>query len=402
MENITNLWDKLMANIPNYIEALILLILAFICASIVKSLVRGTMKILKLDVVLDKAKLDDNKKTSLKDFIAKLFYLITFILFVPGVFEKLGLTGVSAPIVAMMDKLLTYLPNVIAATIILIIGLCISKGVKELIIPVFKKLNVDKYIEKAGVKSDSKVTVSEVLGNFVYVLILIPVIIASLDSLKIKAISKPATEMLNNILIFMPRVIVAIVIIYVGKFIADLACGLLENLLISIGTDKATENIMKASDTKISKDFSLSKIIAQILKIVIIIFFVVEGVNILQLEVLTSIGNSTIAYMPYAISSVIIMLLAILAGNFVESSINKKFNDSKTIAFISKVAIVVVGVFVTLYQLGIAKTMVNSAFIIILCAFAVAFAIAFGVGGRDFAKSMLSKLEKRVDSKSNK
>ena len=402
MESITNVWDKLMLNVPNYIEALILLILAFICASIVKSLVNGTMRVLKLDVALDKAKLEDNKKTSLKDFIAKLFYLITFALFVPGIFQKLGLTGVSEPVVAMMNKLLTYLPNIIAAVVILIIGLCVSKGVKELLIPVFRKLNVDKYLEKAGVKGDSKVTVSEVLGNIVYVLILIPVVIASLDALKIEAISKPATEMLNNILVFMPRVVVAIVIVYVGKFIADLVCGLLEKLLVSIGTDKATQNIMKVSDTKVSSDFSLSRIIAQIIKVVIIIFFVVEGINILKLEVLTNIGSKVIAYMPYAISSAIIMLLAILAGNFAESSINKKFSDNKAIAFIAKVAIVVVGVFITLYQLGIAKAMVNSAFIIILGAFAVAFAIAFGVGGRDFAKSMLSKLEKKIDSKSKK
>ena len=402
MENITNMWDKLMTNVPNYIEALILLILAFVFAVIVKSLVNKTMKILKIDVVLDKAKLDDNKKTSLKSFIAKLFYLITFALFVPGIFEKLGLKEVSKPIVEMMNKLLTYLPNIVASIIILIIGLCVSKGVKELLIPVFKKLNVDKYIEKAGVKSDNKATVSEVLGNIAYVLILIPVVIASLDALKIAAISKPATEMLKNILVFMPRVVIAIVIIYIGKFIADLACGLLEKLLISIGADKATENIIKASDTKVSKDFSLSKIVAQIVNVVIIIFFVVEGVNILKLEVLTNIGNSVIAYLPYAVSSAIIMLLAILTGNFVESSINKKFKDSKTIAFIAKVAVVVVGVFITLYQLGIAKEMVNSAFIITLGAFAVAFAIAFGVGGRYFAKSMLSKLEKKLDSKSKK
>ncbi|MBR1416988.1 MAG: mechanosensitive ion channel [Bacilli bacterium] len=402
MEMITNVWDRLMINVPNYVEALILLVLAMICASIIKSLVNTTMNVLKLDSALDKAKIDDNKKTSLKEFVAKLFYLITFVLFVPGIFGKLGLTGVSEPVVSMMNELLTYLPNIIAAVIILIIGLCISKGVRELLIPTFKKLNFDKFLEKAGVDGNNKVGLSEVLANIVYVLILIPVVIASLDALKIEAISKPATDMLNNILVFMPRVLIAIVIVYIGKFIAGLACGLLEKLLVSIGTDKVTQSIMDASDTKVSKDFSLSKIIANIIKIVIIVFFVVEGVNILQLQVLTNIGNNIIAYMPYAVSSVIIMLIAILVGNFAESSINKKFKDNKAIAFIAKVAIVVVGVFVTLYQLGIAKSMVNSAFIIILGAFAVAFAIAFGVGGRDFAKSMLSKLEKKIDGKSKK
>ena len=402
MYQVTDFWDKMMVNVPNAVEALLLLIIAFVCASIVKGLVLKTLEILKIDKALDKANIEKESKTSLKDFFGKLFYLVTFALFVPGIFEKLELNGVSEPVVAMMNKFLTYLPNIVAAVVLLIIGLCIARGVKELLIPIFKKVNIDKYLEKAGLEEDSKVTISEVFANIVYVLILIPVVIASLDALKIDAISKPATEMLNNILIFMPRVIIAIVIVYVGKFIADLASNLLEKLLISIGTDKATSNLLKASGTETEKEFSLSSIIAGVVKYVIIIFFLVEGLNIIKLEVLTNIGNKLIAYMPYAISSAIVLGIAILIGNFAENAINKEFKDNKIIALIVKVVIITIGAFVTLYQLGIAASLVQSAFIIVLGSFAVAFAIAFGVGGRDFAKSMLSRLEKRIDNKKRK
>lgn len=399
MDYFTNVWDKLMVNVPSAVEALLLLIIAFICATIVRALVNSTLNILKLDKALDKAKIEDEKKTSLKEFIAKLFYLITFALFVPGIFEKLNLKGVSEPVISMMDKLLTYLPNIIAATVLLVIGLCIARGVKELLIPIFQKLNMDKYLEKAGVQGDSKVTISDALANIVYVLILIPVVIASLDALKVEAISKPATEMLNNILIFMPKILVAIVIVYVGKFIADLAYNLLEKVLISIGTDRATSSMLNATGTKTEKEFSLSKIIAHLVKYIIIIFFLVEGVNILKLEILTNIGSKVITYMPYAISSVIILGISILVGNFAENGINSKFEDSKITALIVKVVIITIGAFITLYQLGIAASLVQSAFIIVLSAFAIAFAISFGIGGKDFASHMLGKLEKRIDTK---
>ena len=402
MENLTNMWSRLMSHVPNAIEALILLLLAFLCAYIVETLVYGTMKLLKIDSALDKAKLEDEKKLSLKDFVAKLFYLITFAFFVPGIFSKLGLTTVSEPIVSMLNKFLTYLPNIVAAVVILIIGLCIAKVVRELVIPVFKKLKVDKFLEKAGVKGDNKVTISEVLGNILYAIILIPVVIASLDALKIEVISKPATEMLNNILVFMPRIVVAIVIVYVGKFIANLAASLLEKVLISVGTDKTTANILKSSGTKTEKEFSLSKVIAGIVKYVIIIFFLVEGLNIIKLEVLTNIGSKIIAYLPYAISASIILGIAILVGNYSETKINEKFKSSQITALIVKVIIIIIGVFITLYQLGIAASLVQWAFIIIVGAFAVAFAVSFGIGGKDFAKSMLSKLEKRIDNKSNR
>lgn len=393
--DIVAVWDKLMLGVPSVVEALILLVIAFICATIVRELVFKTMQLVRLDKGLEKAKIEDEKKTSIKEFIGKLFYLIVFILFIPGIFEKLGLTGVAEPIVKMMNKLLEYMPNIVAASVILIIGLCIAKIVKELLVPVFRNLKVDSYLTKVGFEDTDKVSLSEVFAKTIYVLILVPVVIASLDALKIEAISKPSTEMLNDILVFMPRAVIAIVILFVGKFIASLACDLLEKVLVSIGTDKITENIVKNEE----KDFSLSKIIAGIVKYVIIIFFVVEGLNILKLHILTSIGSKVISYMPYAISSLIIIGIAFLLGNFAEKNINEKFTDSKISALIVKIVIFTIGVFIALYQLGIAKGLVNSAFIIILGAFAIAFAVSFGIGGRDFAKNMLGKLEKKIDRK---
>ena len=51
-----------------------------------------------------------------------------------------------------------------------------------------------------------------------------------------------------------------------------------------------------------------------------------------------------------------------------------------------------------LSQLDFATTIVNSAFIIVMCAFAAAFAIAFGVGGKDFAKKTLNKVEEKKEA----
>ncbi|MBR2840947.1 MAG: mechanosensitive ion channel [Bacilli bacterium] len=397
--DIVAVWDKLMLGVPSVVEALILLVIAFICATIVRELVFKTMQLVRLDKGLEKAKIEDEKKTSIKEFIGKLFYLIVFILFIPGIFEKLGLTGVAEPIVKMMNKLLEYMPNIVAASVILIIGLCIAKIVKELLIPIFRNLKVDSYLTKVGFEDTDKVSLSEVFAKAIYVLILVPVVIASLDALKIEAISKPSTEMLNDILVFMPRAVIAIVILFVGKFIASLASDLLEKVLVSIGTDKITESIIKTNEKESEKDFSLSKIIAGIVKYVIIIFFVVEGLNILKLQILTNIGSKVISYMPYAISSLIIIGIAFLLGSFAEKNINEKFTDSKISALIVKIVIFTVGVFIALYQLGIAKGLVNSAFIIILSAFAIAFAVSFGIGGRDFAKNMLGKLERKIDKR---
>lgn len=73
-------------------------------------------------------------------------------------------------------------------------------------------------------------------------------------------------------------------------------------------------------------------------------------------------------------------------------------NGHKTAALVTQCAIYTVGAFLILSQLGIAKELVNAAFILILAALAVAFAISFGVGGKDFAGRALEKLEGKLQN----
>ena len=52
-----------------------------------------------------------------------------------------------------------------------------------------------------------------------------------------------------------------------------------------------------------------------------------------------------------------------------------------------------------LSELGIAKNIVNTAFVLIVAALAIAFAISFGIGGKEFAGRTLKKLEGKYDQK---
>ena len=398
MQNIMYLWDSFIQGLPNVVVAILLLAIAFLVAWIAKNLVTKFMDLIKIEKLFQKVGLE-KENTKAKEFIAKLVYLIVFVLFVPGIFGKLGLTGISEPIMSMMNIFLTYLPNIIASILILIIGLFVAKIVKELLIPVLKKLNLDIYLSKLGFEMKSEKSIAEVLATIVYVLILIPVVIAALNTLNISAISEPAINMLHTIFNFIPNLAVGIVILFVGRFIANLVFAFLESVLESIGVDKFTKKVFETTGTKENEKFSLARTIAYIVKYVILIFFLVQALNVLKLDLLTNIGTAIIAYMPYALSTVIILGLAILLGNYIEKIILKKFPDSKASALIAKVAIITIGIFVSLYQLGIAMEMVNAAFIIILGALAVAFAIAFGFGGREFASHMLQRLEDKIDKK---
>lgn len=402
MNDLAFVWNKFLNSVPNVVAALIILLLAFATATIVRVLVSKLMKTVKIDYLFSKAKIEDERKEKTKDFIERIFYFITFILWMPGFFEKLGMNGVASPIINMMNIILAYLPNIVGAILLLIVGLFIAKTVRELLIPIFKNLKIDQYLKKIGVDSKNEISVAEVLANTIYVIILIPIVIGGLNVLKIEAISVPAIAMLNTILAYIPKIILALVIFFVGKFIARIVFVLLDKLFESIGLDKISDKVFTTTGTNVNKDVSLSKIVAYIVKYVILVFFIVQALNVIQLEVLTNIGRIVIAYMPSAVSAILMLGIAILLANYVQKIVIKSFPDSKGTALVLKTFIIVLGIFVTLYQLGVATGLVNSAFIIVLSAVAVAFAIAFGVGGREFASHMLNRVEKRIEEKNNK
>jgi len=65
--------------------------------------------------------------------------------------------------------------------------------------------------------------------------------------------------------------------------------------------------------------------------------------------------------------------------------------------YVAKYAILAFAFFMALDQLGIAASIINAAFILILGGVALAFGLAFGLGGREHAAKYLAKMEKSLN-----
>ena len=368
------------------IKAVLLLLLAFITAAVVKSLVVTLFTKTKLNALLKQADSTNEKEKSV-DFIGKLVHLLVFLLFVPGIFESLGMREVSSPILNLLNTLWGYLPNILAAVLVLWVGLFIARLVRELLIPVFNRLKVNTLQEKAGIQVADTGRLSDTLAYIVYVLILIPVIIASLQVLNIQAVSVPAIQMLDTIFKFIPNILASLVIIIVGCMVARFSGNIVENMIASAGFDaKLSERL----ETK-GNGFVLSKVVGITIHTIMVVFFIVESFGVLHLPVLTGIGNAVISYMPYVLASVLILVACYVCDGLAGKALLK--GNHTVLALVSKISIYTIGTFMILNELGIAKEIVNTVFILIIAALAIAFAVSFGVGGRNFAEKVLKKLE---------
>ncbi len=394
MGYLMNFVNSLLDMVGNVLWAVILLVVALIAASLVKKLVKKLVKLVNVEKWLNKVGVDGKSVDGAITFIEKLAYFVTFMLFLPGVLDKLGMQSVSSPITGMVNSFMGFIPNMIAAGLVLAIGIFVAGIIRQLLIPVLKLVKVDELQKRAGIEPTQNTSFSVIIANIVYGLIILIVITSALDVLGVATISNPANAVVSEIFSTIPDVIAAIVIVLIGVFIAQLVGKLLEALLASVGADTLIEKITKNEENKIV----LSKILGEIVKYVLIIIFVVQGIDVLGLTALNIVGTGIIAYLPSLIATVIIFGIGIFAGKVASDAIVKNFPEAKLAAIIGKVVIYILTAFLCLNQLGVASSIVGTAFTVIITSVGVAFAIAFGVGGRQFAANMLEKLEKKLDN----
>lgn len=372
------------------VKAVILLIVAFIVAAIVKSIIVKLLSKTKL-AQAKSPEGEGNQGAKAIELIAKLAQLIVFLLFVPGIFETLGMTQVSAPLLNMLNNVWVYVPNIIGSVIVLWVGFYIAKLVRELLIPVLNKLEINKLQNLAGIQVDDQGKLSNTIAYIVYVLILIPIIIAALYVLNIRAITDPAIAMLSIIFNYIPNIFAALVIIVIGWILSKFIGNIVTRLIEASGLDAKVENLMGSKN----KNFILSKVTGKTVEVILVIFFVVESFSALHLGILTSIGLAVIDYMPYALSAFLILIACVFIAGICSKALRN--NEHPSLAILVQYLIYTIGAFMILNELGIAKELVDSAFVIAILALGIAFAISFGVGGRDFAKNVLSHFQKKLD-----
>lgn len=405
----TDMWSNMVLFLPSIIQALLLFLVAWIVAVVVKKLVLKLLMKINLDKKLAKGKKPSDPEYGKERVrnIAQILYFLVFLLFLPSILDALSMESVSAPISNMMNNLLGFIPHLIGAGIIVFIGYFIAKVVRDLTYMFLQTVNIDKWYNKIIADKETKSldqtkknTLADILSKVVFGLVLIPVATLALETLNIKTLTEPIVMVLNKVMEMIPNVLVAVLLVVLGYYIANFVSKLLEDLLSRMGINK----VFGFLENNVSQDmprFNLSKIIGSIVKVLIILFITVESLSILKLNVLNTIGYSIIGYLPLIVSGLIIIGIGLLAGYFVESIINK-YTKSPFTAAIAKYIIIIFSVFMTLEQIKFASTIVNIAFLLVLGGLSVAFAIAFGVGGRDFASRQLKKFEDKVEKENKK
>ncbi|MEH7074350.1 mechanosensitive ion channel [Neobacillus drentensis] len=390
--------------IPNVLKAALILLLAWAVASLLRILFKKAASMFHFERHLVKWKMTNNQAEAVRkvDSIGKALFYFVFLLFLPGVLDALQMEGVSEPFANTLSTLLAFIPKLFAAALIVFVGWLIAKIVRDILTNFLSSLGTEKIGQRFGLSPTGEgTTLSSMIGNIAFILILIPTIITALEKLQLKGISDPAIAMLDQVLSLIPNIAVAVILILVGLWLGKWIEKVVAQMLWRLKFNSLFHQMGIGSLNPEPSKYNLSQIVGMLAKIVIVLLFTVEALQIVHLEFLVTLATGVLAYVPMLVAALVILGVGLYLGHLVERILQNilKTSYARTLAAVGKYAIFAVTVFMALDQLGVAHSIVNAAFILVLGGVALAFGLAFGLGGREFASKYLARVDDKIDKK---
>ncbi len=332
-------------------------------------------------------------KPTLGENIGKAVYWVVILIALTSALGLLGMESTIAPLTNMVDLFLAFLPNLVGAGLIFGIGYIFASIARRAVTSVLTVARLDTLLEKAGLAQVTNLqTLPNVIGLIVFILILLPVSIASLDALKMEAVSIPATKMLEGILYAIPNIFIAGIVLLIASVVARFVGDSLRQLLPQFGVDEAVNNLGLLGTTASDKGLSGSIVIAKVASFLIILFGTIEAAHLLQLETVSEVLTKVLEIGGSVIfGSVIIGFGIWVAGLVARAMLSTGEGTVDPVAKFVKWAIIILAVSIGLRQMGLANEIIVMGFSLGLGAIAVAAAIAFGLGGREWAAKKLDK-----------
>lgn len=182
---------------------------------------------------------------------------------------------VIGPVKSMITRILNFIPTLIGALLILLVGWFVAKALEWVVNKALKAVKVDNLSETTGIadileKGEIKKSLSELIGAIVYWLVMLTVLVTAVNALGLTT----AAELLDKLVLYIPNVLGAIFILVLGIFFSSF-----------IGT------LIKTAAT--NARLTQSNALAQTSRVVVIIFAVIIALS--QLNIKTAVLDLTIS-----------------------------------------------------------------------------------------------------------
>lgn len=197
---------------------------------------------------------------------------------------------------------------------------------------------------------------------------------------------------------FVPNLIGALIVLIIGLLVAAGLGTLVEKVFDAVKLDVFLAKLglgryFERAGLKLRGAYFLGRLVYWF----VVVAFLLAASDSLGLYALSGFLKDVLAYLPNVIAAVLIMLAAVVVGNFLKklvtaSVLGAKLHAAHFLGTLTWWSVVVFGFLSALVQLDIASSIINSIITGFIAMLALAGGLAFGLGGRDYANYLIGKL----------
>ena len=208
---------------------------------------------------------------------------------------------------------------------------------------------------------------------------------------------EPLRGFLRGVGDFLPRLALALLVLFIGWMVAKMV-----RFAISKGLRRVNFNVVteRAGLDGFLRDGGIQTDSTEILALVfywlVILISLVIGFNLLGLTYVTDLLSRILLFFPKVLVALLVLAFGTYFARFVGNAItaycrNIHLQDAELLGRVAQSAIVVFVVLIAIDQVGIGGEIVRQTFLIILGGVVFALALAFGLGGKDWAADLLER-----------
>ena len=386
MDQLNSAWQAVASGLgpyaPRFIGALVLGIATWIVARVLRALVRRFGVARSLD--------ERFKSPGITGHLSDTAYWLVWLLALPALLGALQMEGLLTPVQAMVTRLLGFLPNLLGAAVVFGVGFLAARIVRQVITGVLTVAGSERLAARLGLSNAvGKDGLAGLVSLMVFVLLLLPVVAATLQPLGLDSVTNPVSRLLDTVTSLIPRLVAAAIIVAIAALVGRAVASVVTAMLTGLGFDNLPARLGLEGPLRLGGR-GPCELAGALVMFAVLWVAITQACQVLGFAILTD----TVAPLGEALARVAAALglalaglwLATLAGNAIAAG---PLANARSVAVVAKVAILFFTAALALRQAGLPSEIVTIAFASVVGALALGVAIAIGVGGRHVAARLL-------------
>lgn len=304
---------KLGDTFPSILGAVAVLLIGWLIAVLLRAATRRGLALLRANSRVESltgSSIDVQSGAA----IGVYYFVLLFVLI--GFFNVLELGQVASPLQTLADRVLTFLPNLIAAGVLALLAWIAAVVIRKIVTTGLGKTTLDERVSaEAGMRP-----VSDSIGQVAYWLVLLFFLPAVLETLGLFGLLEPVNAVLGKVMAILPNLAAAAALGFAGWLVARIVRDLTTNLLRVAGLDRLGERAGLRGET------TLSGLVGLVAYIFVLVPAIIAALQAMQLEAIsgpaTSMLETLMSAVPSLFGAALVLGIGILLAQVVATLVS--------------------------------------------------------------------------------